>query len=477
MMIGDFLKIAVCAAIVITSSSLSMLGVFEPESIERSEWHIYTVDSEGNVGESSSVTVDFRNYPYISYGDETNDNLKYAYWTGREWSVMTVDSVGTTPYTAIALDGNGYPHISYIKLEAFHHFSLMYARWDGNDWQIETVDFVGTLGGYETSMALDSQDRPHISYYQWNDETLKYAHRNESGWKTETVDSSGDVGFYSSIDVDSNDYPHISYSDETHYDLKYARWNGSAWIIETVDSYRLVGWYTSIAVDSKDNPHIAYLDLSPYSHLNHAYFDGTSWILETVDSARQVGFFASIALDSNDHPHVSYHDNLNVSLRYARSTGNEWTIEIVDGSSNVGYWTSLAIDSDDLPHISYLDSGNTDLRYATKAELQPTLPSVSLDIDPDTLNLKSKGRWIAAYLSTNASVHDIDISSILLQDALAPERYDYQDDTLMLKFDRQALIAILEVGDSVEIKMTGKWGDGSDFEAYDWIRVIDQGKG
>jgi len=100
-----------------------------------------------------------------------------------------------------------------------------------------------------------------------------------------------------------------------------------------------------------------------------------------------------------------------------------------------------------------------------------------LDIDPDTLNLKSKGRWITAYLSAeNASVQDLDISSILLQDTLTPERYDYQDDILMLKFNRQELQSLLQVGDSIEIKIGGKWKDGESFEAYDYIRVINPGK-
>ncbi len=103
---------------------------------------------------------------------------------------------------------------------------------------------------------------------------------------------------------------------------------------------------------------------------------------------------------------------------------------------------------------------------------------VHLDIDPDTLNLKSKGRWITAYLSAeNASVHDIDISTILLQDTLSPERWDYQDDILMLKFDRQEFKDTVQVGESVQVKITGKWEDGTAFEEYDGIRVIEPGKG
>ncbi len=46
----------------------------------------------------------------------------------------------------------------------------------------------------------------------------------------------------------------------------------------------------------------------------------------------------------------------------------------------------------------------------------------------------------------------------------------------MLKFNRQELQSLLQLGDSIEIKMGGKWKDGESFEAYDCIRVINPGK-
>ena len=46
----------------------------------------------------------------------------------------------------------------------------------------------------------------------------------------------------------------------------------------------------------------------------------------------------------------------------------------------------------------------------------------------------------------------------------------------MLKFDRQELKDTVQVGESVQIKITGKWEDGTVFEAYDSIRVINPGK-
>ena len=42
------------------------------------------------------------------------------------------------------------------------------------------------------------------------------------GWHIETVDSTGDVGWHTSLALNSKDNPHISYWDGTNSDLKYA---------------------------------------------------------------------------------------------------------------------------------------------------------------------------------------------------------------------------------------------------------------
>ena len=76
-------------------------------------------------------------------------------------------------------------------------------------------------------------------------------------WNIETVDS-GYVGRFSSIALDSRDNPHISYYNGfLNRDLKYARWNGSVWSIEDVDP---IGEHSSLVLDSSDNPHISYYD-------------------------------------------------------------------------------------------------------------------------------------------------------------------------------------------------------------------------
>ena len=184
-------------------------------------------------------------------------------------------------------------------------------------------------------------------------------------WNITTVDSAGEVGMYTSIALDSGDKPHISYYDGFPNDyLKYAYYDGVKWVNETVDSAGSVGTDTSIALDSGDKPHISYYDHFPNYDLKYAYYDGVNWNRTMVDGPGTVGYCTSIALDSGDNPHISYCDFTNGDLKYAYYDGVNWVNETVDSADDVGMWTSIALDSGDKPHISYYDNTNKDLKYA-----------------------------------------------------------------------------------------------------------------
>ena len=108
-------------------------------------------------------------------------------------------------------------------------------------------------------------------------------------------------------------------------------------------------------------------------------------------------------------------------------------------------------------------------------------PSV-VDFDPDTLNRKSKGKWVTCYIELPEAydIEDIDISTILLNDVIQAEENpsdigDYDLDgipDLMVKFNRKNVIDILETGDAVEIKIFNELIDGTKFEGMDYIKVI-----
>ncbi len=481
-MIGNLPRIMLSVFITMTLSVMALPLLSELELAQENEWKIYTVDSADYVGGHNSLALDKGDIPHISYLDARNKSLKYAKWNGSGWFTETVDASGqsTGGYPSIAVDKKGFPRIvysSYIWVNKITHKILKYAKWNGSGWKIETVD--GPWAGGYNSITLDKNDHPHISYY--DNGQLGYAKWNGSAWNLQTVDSPPPgsllgVGGWTSIALDNNDYPHISYYDRKNLTLKYASWNGSAWNIEVVDTNYFGSGTTSLALDKNDRPRIAYYK-NESGNLTYAKWNGTAWNVETVDSFDHLRVISSMSLDRNDIPHVSYYSTRG-DLRYARWNGTAWNIETVCSAGFRISWNFLALDRNDDPHISYYNATDFDLRYATKAELSQQMRSITLDIDPDTLNLKSKGRWITAYFTTEDTyADDIDTSSLLLNDVITPEWWDMQNNTtLMVKFDRAAVQAIVPLSDSVDIKVTGQWTNGESFEVHDMIRVINPGQ-
>ncbi|MBC8230961.1 hypothetical protein H8E77_15525 [bacterium] len=115
----------------------------------------------------------------------------------------------------------------------------------------------------------------------------------------------------------------------------------------------------------------------------------------------------------------------------------------------------------------------------------PSHPTI-IDIDPDTLNLKSKGKWVTCYieLPDGYNVGDVDVDSILLESSIEIQNSDVQNDVLMVKFDRQEVILYIELlleeleiipPTDVTLTVTGEVA-GTPFEGSGTIRVINKGK-
>ncbi|PIE70376.1 MAG: hypothetical protein CSA22_07940 [Deltaproteobacteria bacterium] len=269
-------------------------------------WTRETVDAEGNVGQVSSLALDAADHPHISYLNGDTHDLKYAFFNGSSWEITTVwDTAIVHGPTSIAIDSNNHPHISYYDQALLSNGNLKYVFHDGIAWQSPVnVDTAGDVGAY-ASLALDSQGHPHISYYDRGNRNLKYAFWNE-GWSAVTVDNTGNVEGYTALALNADDYPCISYIS-TMGALKYAclSQNSGAWEFDTVDSG--INIWTALALDSHGHPHICYDDITNNGDLKYAAHNGTQWTIKKVDKNEGVKSFSSIALDKNDHPFISYH--------------------------------------------------------------------------------------------------------------------------------------------------------------------------
>ena len=330
----------------------------------------------------SSLQLDSNGNPVIGYYDYNGYDLKVILCgdaTCSSGNIInspdTIDNVGGGP--SLQLDLNGYPVISYYD---YTNGNLKVLHCGNEDCSIitsiQSIDTVG-LVGQDSSLQLDSNGYPVISYYDGTNSNLKIIHCGDEDCliisSVQSPDTIGVVGSYTSLQLDSDGFPVISYYDNTNSALKVLHCGDEdCSIISSVqspDTVGLVGWYTSLQLDSNGFPVVSYYDATngDLKILHCGDEDCSSGnIITSPDTVGNVGQTTSLQLDSNGYPVVSYYDATNGDLKVLHcgdedcSSGN--TIESPDTTGDVGLYTSLQLDSNDNPVISYMDATNGDLK-------------------------------------------------------------------------------------------------------------------
>jgi parallel beta-helix repeat protein len=132
-----------------------------------------------------------------------------------------------------------------------------------------------------------------------------------------------------------------------------------------------------------------------------------------------------------------------------------------------------------LPPSSPIINGNTFINneFDVYSEIL-----VDLNTDPDTLNLKSRGRWITAYITLpeGFDASDIEFSTISLGDGtfeVGGEYGEFESNLYTAKFDRSELEDMIGApNEALELTVTGELTDGTPFTGSDTIRVICPGR-
>jgi hypothetical protein len=199
-------------------------------------------------------------------------HIRHALLKDGVWMAKTIDFDGEGgKWNSMVLDAQGTPDLVY---SAFPPGMLRHMRGDGARWKtqpgISPIDRTSTLG-MGNSLALTPEKGLALSFYEAPVQgllgrrmsVLKFARQNGTSWSEETVDfvtpPMAWVGFRSSLVLDHEGFPHISYEDGGT--LKHAYWDGKRWQIQVVAKRGIEPYlYSSMAIGPDDTLYISYRD-------------------------------------------------------------------------------------------------------------------------------------------------------------------------------------------------------------------------
>lgn len=376
-------------------------------------WEKEIVDPTQGVGSGATLALDTGDRPHIIYlGTE---GYRYAYFDGTEYQIedlpSTINSlVGDMTNISIDVDSDNRPHISFIDSSS-EISTLMYAFRDESIWQITPIT---SQNSDRSELVLDKLGRPHI--VTADDEGIIYAQYDGSNWEIERVPA---VGWSASMALDSNDNPHIAVGPGM---IEYLHKNDSGWQLEVVDEYDydydfcpVVGVKPSIAVDDLDRPHITYFAFrsgaSPYTcerYVLSPYYGVRTqmgWVIEYIEFGR-AGSYSSIMVENHSTVHIFYKQGDQIGNLKKDS---RWTNSIIDHSRVFGSHISLVMDSSDNPYVSYFElesfqyylAAESDGAWSTRSVAYPDTGGCvdcrsSITIGPDnTLHMfyQNNYRW------------------------------------------------------------------------------------
>ncbi len=268
-----------------------------------------------------------------------------------DWAISSPDPMEYSGmFSSLQLDPSGFPRVSYCTAFGSEDYRVRYAAWDGASWQIETVSSVGTGVSNGTSLVLDNNSSPHISYNsRLYDHGMEYAYRDDSTWQIETVDGGhgASVGPYNSLALDSAGWPRLSYRDNTIVRNKYAQWNGTGWNIEVSGQDGVPDFpYGCLLVDEQDVSHLA------GSGLSYAVRTDSGWSVENGIAPGGKG--ARLVLDSQGNPHIAHCSVSDDMVRYTHWDGLQWHTQVIEGNAHYGGGAPLVFDASGKPRIAYL---------------------------------------------------------------------------------------------------------------------------
>lgn len=298
--------------------------------------------SQGYFYGPGDIRVSSDGTAHLAWHNHTTENPAHATVESsgaiQEYIIRTVDSHDGWD-NSLAVDASGGIHMASVFPVTFGSANgLQYGGFDGLAWSFETSipDSGPFMYGFNTSIAIDRQGRPHIVYCRANNWTdpgdLRYAVRRDGGWSISTVVTDGIRGRFPTLALDHWDRPHVAWVDVDETDhgrimIRYGVLNSEEWTVEDVDvlenaelGFSEARKSVSLVLDSNYRPHLAYTDKQT---IRYAVKPFDQWQYTTVAS-NPVDLYKGLVvlrLNSKEEPALVFWQRTSDgpgSIRYAR---------------------------------------------------------------------------------------------------------------------------------------------------------------
>lgn len=292
-------------------------------------WQHVTVDTTANSGLGSALVIDAAGLHATYQVFSGQGDLRYTACAGNclqatSWHTATIDSSGDTGHdAALASDGNGQLHVTYIERASGARGHLKYAFCatsctTANNWQITVLDSGTFLFASPRALAVDGTGRRHL-LYQKSDSLgvapLYYARcdtgcASAASWQTTLVDPNPLFDAVPVVALDAGGHPRSGYWDHLSNQvvISYASCDTQCTVIS--------GWH-----------------ILP---------------LQTIEQGSSDLLQHALVVDQAGHPHMSFqHGGLSyVGCNLNCSVPGSWfevPIEATTGGTGVGSASSVGV--------------------------------------------------------------------------------------------------------------------------------------
>jgi len=332
-------------------------------------WQVESILHDEKISYSAvNMLLDAYDNPHLVYNVSPDKAIFYMKRDGSGWhnqqiDVNSSDSIGM--YSAIQIDGAGYPHVIYNATQN-KDMVVKYAWLDKAGWHSEVLP-VSSRGLYPNTcwhIVLDASNRPHVTFYLL-DSILYYAWKGDDGWHVEQVDdmqAESVGGCQASLALDQAGWPVILYSYTAKKDTRWlcmARRDAS-------------GWHRQRQIGSDNNSYFHYaelqMDASGKIHLAYGYgnklmygcLQSEKYNEEIVNQTKSDIQACYLRLDSAGSPEIIYDGG---KVYCARRTPGGWHSEILANIDGIG--SGCLLDSAGNLHSACSDHVTHDIKYAS----------------------------------------------------------------------------------------------------------------